>query len=160
MMTKHATYILPIIVCCWLLTAGVVVKESQTPKMPSPRHQRDVQMDKLELALLPVFYPDKKSILADETQLNILREDAVKMKKYPEAKFLVTAYTDMQGKEEDNMVLTIQASQFICAKLISYGVNGDMLVCTGQGQTDRYCKEKTEDCYKLNRRVTIAMMSE
>jgi len=170
-MTKCTAFIIAIGLCCLSLIGSVgpaakaadgpgLEQQNQAPKLPPPRHRRDIQIDKVELTPQPIFYPDKKSILADPEQLDILREDAGKMKKYPEAKFLVAAYTDKQGKEQDNMVLTIKISEFICAKLISFGVAPEALGCAGQGQTDRYCKEQTEDCYKLNRRVTISMMND
>jgi OOP family OmpA-OmpF porin len=85
----------------------------------------------------------------------ILDKAAAEMKKDPSVKFALNGNSSAEGTDEHNMTLSIERANAVKTYLVNSGVNTDVLIAKGFGETKPIADNKTEEGRALNRRVEI-----
>ena len=99
------------------------------------------------------FEPSREKLLPKAyTILDILINT---MKAYPDSKWHINGYTDSTGAAQQNLEISKKAAQTVADYLISKGVNPNMLIVTGYGESNPAFSNDFPDGRALNRRVEI-----
>lgn len=100
------------------------------------------------------FSSGSAGLLADsEEQLKNL---AIILKEFPEAKIKIGGYTDNTGSEENNLKISTERANMVKRGLIKMGVKDERMQAEGYGADHFICKANNSDvCKAQNRRVDI-----
>ena len=97
--------------------------------------------------LLPAAYPELEKVLKV-------------MKNYPDTKWKIEGHTDNKGNYNNNIELSKQRAQSVCNYFESKGIDKARLYINGYGPDFPVADNSTETGRTLNRRVTIALVSD
>ena len=73
-------------------------------------------------------------------------------------KLKLTGYTDLQGDDEYNLILSKKRANFVKKYLITKGVNKDQIVIDYKGEANQISKDLNPDSRKYNRRVEFMIL--
>ena len=80
------------------------------------------------------------------------------LKANPNLKFVLKGFASAEGTDEHNMSLSVDRANAVKAYLVNSGVNPDILIAKGFGQSNPIADNSTEEGRVLNRRVEIKKM--
>ncbi|MBD1394805.1 OmpA family protein [Mucilaginibacter sp. ZB1P21] len=143
--------------------AAPVVETPAPAAAPKPVPQPD-QSATAQPAPPPIDKPDynfkniqfefNSGILKTEAY-PILDKAAAEMKKDPSVKFVLNGNSSAEGTDEHNMTLSVERANSVKTYLVNTGVNADILIAKGFGESKPIADNKTEAGRMLNRRVEI-----
>ncbi len=93
---------------------------------------------------------------AEDTKQN-LETLAKYMTNNPEAKVFIKAYTDLQGDEEYNRILSIMRAKFVRDYLVDKGVKPSQISTKGYGEKKQISIDLNPDSRKYNRRAEFVI---
>lgn len=99
------------------------------------------------------FQIDSTQLMDDDKAF--LQQQAECLKSNPSLQVTITGNADERGSDEYNMKLGEARAQVVADFLKEQGVPEQQLVVSSNGKEKPLCSDATEDCYTLNRRVTI-----
>ncbi|WP_224746382.1 OmpA family protein [Mucilaginibacter glaciei] len=174
-MKQLRAYIFPVAVVCAMAAlpackskkvvqkAAPVVETPAPAAAPKPVPQPD-QSATAQPAPPPIDKPDynfkniqfefNSGILKTEAY-PILDKAAAEMKKDPSVKFVLNGNSSAEGTDEHNMTLSVERANSVKTYLVNTGVNADILIAKGFGESKPIADNKTEAGRMLNRRVEI-----
>ena len=120
-----------------------------------PIEKKDKQ--KLELAVKAVKFETGKAVLKPESN-KILSDIAKIMVKYAGYNLRISGYTDNQGDDAANQLLSENRAQACADFLIAKGVDKSRLITTGFGETKPVASNKTAQGRTSNRRVQFELV--
>lgn len=83
------------------------------------------------------------------------------MAEYPDAKFEISGHTDSRGDDNYNLKLSKKRAEFVRELLIKRGVDANILVAVGKGETEPIITDaETEAQHEQNRRVELSIIEE
>ena len=95
-------------------------------------------------------------------ELNDLTDKLRDYQQRGDSKVIITGHTDRKGDEAYNMNLSLLRAQTVRNYLINKGINPNIIVATGAGESQpiKQCstnlpRQQEVDCFQSNRRVTI-----
>lgn len=88
----------------------------------------------------------------------ILDNAASELKKYPNIRVLVSAYTDSQGSAKFNQSLSQKRADSVRTYLVSKGVASASLSATGFGEINPVASNDTREGRAMNRRVELSVV--
>ncbi len=86
-----------------------------------------------------------------------LNEVAAVLKEQKGKSIIVEGHTDAQGSEEDNKILSQERARAVRNYLVSQGVDANMIVAQGMGESQPIASNKTPEGRANNRRVEIVL---
>ncbi len=143
-------------------------KKADTKKAPS-LSDRDlspakVDTEKLSLLSFPddrlVVYFNHNSFEISDTSLRILNPLAKHVMDKPEAKILVTGYSDSTGPSSYNNAISKRRAETVKNYLINKGVKLFNITAVGLGAQNFVASNETLDGRRLNRRVEIELKTD
>ena len=75
----------------------------------------------------------------------------------PEAKVFIKAYTDLQGDEEYNRILSIMRAKYVRDYLVNNGVKPSQISTKGYGEKDQIAIDLNPDSRRYNRRAEFVI---
>lgn len=88
----------------------------------------------------------------------ILDKVSVELKKYPEIRIFVQAYTDSVGSEKANLNLSRERANSVKKYLVNRGVKASRIIPEGYGEAHPVATNKTREGRALNRRVVFKVV--
>ncbi|OAQ39895.1 hypothetical protein A5893_10035 [Pedobacter psychrophilus] len=88
-----------------------------------------------------------------------LENIASQIKKYGNAKFMLSGNSSAEGTENRNMMLSIDRANAVKAYLVNNGIAASRLITEGLGESKPIANNSTEEGRILNRRVEIAIQN-
>jgi len=105
-----------------------------------------------------ILFGFDSSVLQPEAKTNINKLAAI-LKKYPDTNILVAGYTDSDGTDKYNQILSEQRAKAVSDYSIYQGISSSRLSVVGLGETEPVSSNNTEYGKALNRRVEIAIFA-
>lgn len=104
-----------------------------------------------------LFDPNKSSI--KPASANILGELGNALKENPNVKVNIIGHTDSDGKETDNLKLSLQRAESVKAYLNkNFGIENNRMTTEGKGESDPVSENTNEEGKKQNRRVEFKII--
>jgi OmpA-OmpF porin, OOP family len=142
---------------------GVVNEEDKCPEVAGtasnfgcPAIKAEVKKE-LEFAAKNVQFASGKVVLASKSK-QILDEVVKIMNDYPAYSLNISGYTDSQGKDEMNLVLSDKRAQATKAYLVSKNISSKRIFAKGYGEENPIATNKTAAGRALNRRVKFELL--
>ncbi|MDF1547182.1 MAG: OmpA family protein [Bacteroidales bacterium] len=101
-----------------------------------------------------VFFESGKDVLKASSKFQ-LDELAKILSEYDKAKLLVEGYTDSQGSDASNLVLSQERTDAVKSYLVSKGISSDRITTIGYGEANPVADNKTAAGREKNRRVAL-----
>jgi len=141
---------------------GVVNEEDKCPEIAGlssnygcPEVKVEVQKE-LEFAAKNVHFSSGKDVLTDKSRKN-LDEVVEIMNNYPAYSLKISGYTDSQGKDEMNRILSEKRANATKKFLTEKGISENRIVAKGFGEVEPIATNGTSAGRALNRRVEFEM---
>lgn len=83
---------------------------------------------------------------------------AGELRRHPDARIAIMAHTDDQGREADNMALSIERAKSVRDRFVDLGIERTRLVTEGYGETLPLVQNVTEEDRARNRRVELRVL--
>ncbi len=115
--------------------------------------QRQQAENELKLIVNDKILFDINSSVLRTRALPTLNQIADVLNRYPDAKVIVTGYTDSTGTEEYNLKLSRRRAESVKNYLISRGVDPARITAVGLGESDPIDTNQTAEGRQRNRRV-------
>ena len=109
------------------------------------------------ITLKNVFYDSGKATLKPESLAEI-NQLVNLMNLSDNIKIEIASYTDNQGKDELNVILSLARSQAVAEFLFVYGISKDQVIAKGYGESNPVASNDTEEGRQLNRRTEIKIL--
>ena len=135
----------------------------QQPKPAEPKKltpQQRADLNALLAKLGDAFFDYNKYTIRTDANTALDRDVAVIrdiLKDYPTEKLLIEGHADERGSSEYNLGLGDRRSRSAQEFLGSHGIPQNQLSVVSYGKERPACKEQTEACYQLNRRIHITV---
>lgn len=115
-------------------------------------------LDTLVFPGLALF--DRKSAELNESGMALLEEQRLNSKElFEDAIYVeIVGHTDSKGSEEDNMVLSEQRANTVRDYLVSKGLDTNIVITAGEGETMPIADNDTDEGRAKNRRVEILVL--
>jgi len=101
--------------------------------------------------LREIFFAFDRYELSEQARA-ALQENAAWLKANPAAKIEIEGHCDERGTTEYNLALGAKRARSAMDYLVTLGVSASRIKTVSYGEELPSCKEKTEDCYRKNRR--------
>lgn len=141
---------------------GVVNEEDKCPEVSGPASnfgcpevKAEVQKE-LEFAAKNVHFSSGKDVLTDKSR-KILDEVVTILNNYPAYSLKISGYTDSQGKDEMNRLLSEKRANATKKFLTDKGISGSRVSAKGFGEVEPIATNGTAAGRALNRRVEFEM---
>lgn len=125
------------------------------PPVQSPEQvpkQAAMGIPKKALQFQDAFFDYDKALIRQEVKAK-LAEDTKMLKEHPETKITIEGHCDERGTAEYNLVLGNRRADAVRRFLIDLGVRPSQLSTISYGKEKPFCSERSEDCYRENRRA-------
>ena len=109
------------------------------------------------ITLKNVFYDSGKATLKPESLAEI-NQLVNLMNLSDNIKIEIASYTDNQGKDELNVILSLARSQAVAEFLFVSGISKDQVIAKGYGESNPVASNDTEEGRQLNRRTEIKIL--
>ncbi len=109
------------------------------------------------ITLKNVFYDSGKATLKPESLAEI-NQLVNLMNLSDNIKIEIASYTDNQGKDELNVILSLARSQAVAEFLFVSGISKDQVISKGYGESNPVASNDTEEGRQLNRRTEIKIL--
>jgi peptidoglycan-associated lipoprotein len=102
------------------------------------------------------FEFDRYDLSADARA--VLKSNADWLKNNPSARVDIEGHCDERGTNEYNLALGAKRAQAARDYLVSLGIAPDRLSTTSYGEEIPVCQERSEDCWRQNRRARFVLV--
>ncbi len=115
--------------------------------------QRQQAENELKLIVNDKILFDVDSATLRTSALSTLNQIADVLGRYPDARVIVTGYTDSTGSEQHNLELSRRRAETVRDYLVSRGVDPARITAVGLGESDPIDTNQTAEGRQRNRRV-------
>jgi peptidoglycan-associated lipoprotein len=103
------------------------------------------------------FEFDRYDLRADAR--DTLKANADWLKSNPSARIEIEGHSDERGTNEYNLALGAKRAQAAKDYILTLGISGERVSTISYGEEIPVCKEKTEDCWRQNRRARFVVIT-
>ena len=107
--------------------------------------------------LKDAFFEFDRYDLSSEAR-GVLQGNAEWLKSNPSARVDIEGHCDERGTNEYNLALGAKRAQAARDYLVSLGIAADRLSTTSYGEEIPVCQQRSEDCWRQNRRVRFVLV--
>ena len=133
-------------------TIPSVRNPAQTPK------QAAMGVPRKALQFQDAFFDYDQSQIVQEMKAK-LEEDAKILIEHPEMKLSIEGHCDERGTTEYNLALGNRRAESVRKLLITLGVSPSQMAAVSYGKEKPFCSERSEACYRQNRRAHFAILN-
>ena len=136
-------------------TTGCSHKSPQ-PEQENTSLRHEVPSESIDLKM--VHFKFNKSLLT-ETARNVLKLNALELKRDPSLSFQIQGYCDDRGSENYNIVLGERRAEAVKNYLIELGVDLNRISIVSFGKSYPLVTEENEGAYAINRRASFSFQT-
>ncbi|CAM3717012.1 Outer membrane protein A precursor [Vibrio aerogenes CECT 7868] len=129
----------------------VMVAPAPVPVPAEKEKPAEPKMYKKSLSGTNTFATDSATLTSTES----LQEVVDILSRYPQAKVMITGYTDSRGAEAYNQQLSERRAKSVSQFLMSKGIEAERISAKGMGEADPVATNDTAQGREKNRRVEI-----
>ena len=150
------------------------VRDYITVKKPEPIEQpviKDVKVEKPKvvscqerfeklLSTNKINFESAKAVIKEDS-FELLANLATVVRECPDFKVEIAGYTDSDGSEEYNLLLSAKRANAVKSYLVNHeGIDADRLEARGYGEANPIADNTTEDGKSKNRRITFKIVGD
>ena len=141
------------------ITDGIEVSEDVKYIEPTPTKEQIQEKINSILKLKHVRFVTNTATLINESK-PVLDEVVEVILTMPALKIEINGYTDSDGKETDNLILSQKRADSVKSYLVDHGVKSENLKAKGFGEANPIVENNSPENKQLNRRVEFKIIGE
>jgi len=139
-------------------TADVIIKLKETSLVAENESFKDYNINSKEVKVRAILFDFDKwqTDKFDDVLYNLYNY----MKNNPDAKIIIHGYTDLQGDEDYNIILSRKRAEFVKNYLVAKGINPSNIVIKAHGEANQISIDLNPETRKYNRRVEFEVLKQ
>ncbi len=138
---------------------GITVSEDVVFVKPAPTKEQIQEKINSILKLKHVKFVTNTAKLIDESK-PVLDEVVEVISTIPDLKIEIDGYTDSDGNDRDNLILSQKRADAVKAYLVKHGIKAENLKAKGFGEANPIVKNDSPENKQINRRVEFKILGE